>query len=722
MKKFIFFFLLLSVFISNNLSANKNLKGDKSTSGCTFEIGKNYFINYDKIKISKIEIDTANYRNWTVNSIKIITSNTRYIDDIYKKRFKSKITVTFEDNVKCIYQGRIRHSGDQKDHISLHENHILQSVDVHLDEGNIRGITKFKLLRPNTRGVLEDVIIQNQILQQLGYLAPRSIKVDARINKAKSIMLFQEKASKELLEYNLRREGPILEANEKYFWNVLKDLPDNQLSNWSAGVVPLMNKSAKYMLAKLTNANLVIKNENFKNISYEALSKLNYIYLYYANRFQDEKNNFNHWEYDLDNNLLGLNSNENIDKLNLYNLILQSTNSYHGLGSNNRKFYWNSFDNYFEPINYDANPNIKLNNNLVSYRLPIPNNFFEAFSVLEENLMNINLKDFIENLSYNGIYISEGKLRSKFDTIISNSKFIKKNYEDLVTQDEIEHNKFKNIKNISDIYFENINDVDPNIYIVKNSDDNNSLLRCRSFDKQCEQFQLTDTNISNLLEGDLTIDGITYQYLGKNLQINEIGKLKNYNIKIIDKTNILYEDGIFVSIDKENNIINIDQKKPGARIFIKDGELSNLTVKFNGYNLVESNTVFDLKTFPDNYPINNKTLTGCLTFSNLKVTKVSIFSNHSSCEDAVNFVNVSGNIETISISNSFSDALDIDFSQVKINTININSAVNDCTDFSSGIYYLKELKLSNCGDKALSVGEKSTIKVKKLIFLIQIME
>ena len=90
-------------------------------------------------------------------------------------------------------------------------------MDVHLDEGNIRGITKFKLLRPNTRGVLEDVIIQNQILQQLGYLAPRSIKVDARINKAKSIMLFQEKASKELLEYNLRREGPILEANEKYF-------------------------------------------------------------------------------------------------------------------------------------------------------------------------------------------------------------------------------------------------------------------------------------------------------------------------------------------------------------------------------------------------------------------------------------------------------------------------------------------------------------------------
>ena len=35
-----------------------------------------------------------------------------------------------------------------------------------------------------------------------------------------------------------------------------------------------------------------------------------------------------------------------------------STNSQHALSVNNRKFYWNSIDNYFEPINYDANPAI----------------------------------------------------------------------------------------------------------------------------------------------------------------------------------------------------------------------------------------------------------------------------------------------------------------------------------------------------------------------------
>ena len=66
--------------------------------------------------------------------------------------------------------------------------------------------------------MLEDVLIQTQILRNFGYLAPRSFKVDARVNLTNSVMLFQEKSSKELLEYNNRREGPILESDEKYFY------------------------------------------------------------------------------------------------------------------------------------------------------------------------------------------------------------------------------------------------------------------------------------------------------------------------------------------------------------------------------------------------------------------------------------------------------------------------------------------------------------------------
>ena len=143
------------------------------------------------------------------------------------------------------------------------------------------------------------MVIQTQLLRDLNYLAPRSIKVNARINQAESIMLFQEKASKELLEFNNRREGPILEGDQKFFFKLVESLPDNQLSNWSVGTPHLTGKSIKTMLAKHTNVNIVNKNENLKKMSYDALTKLNLAYLYYSNRFKDEKNDFNYFDYDL---------------------------------------------------------------------------------------------------------------------------------------------------------------------------------------------------------------------------------------------------------------------------------------------------------------------------------------------------------------------------------------------------------------------------------------
>ena len=114
-----------------------------------------------------------------------------------------------------------------------------------LINGNIRGITRFKLFKPDVRGNLTDVIILTQILRELNYLAPRSIKVQARVNQTESVMLFQEKASKELIEFNNRRGGPILEGDQKFFFKVVEDIPDNQLSNWSVGLPQLKIKVVK---------------------------------------------------------------------------------------------------------------------------------------------------------------------------------------------------------------------------------------------------------------------------------------------------------------------------------------------------------------------------------------------------------------------------------------------------------------------------------------------
>ena len=74
-------------------------------------------------------------------------------------------------------------------------------------------------------------------------------------------------------------------------------------------------------------------------------------------------------------------------------------------------------------------------------------------------------------------------------------------------------------------------------------------------------------------------------------------------------------------------------------------------------------------------------------------------------------------INSIKTFNAKSDALDIDFSNIKIDEVYINKANNDCIDLSGGKYELGKLNLSECNDKALSVGEKSTVKLSNLLVL-----
>ena len=54
----------------------------------------------------------------------------------------------------------------------------------------------------------------------------------------------------------------------------------------------------------------------------------------------------------------------------------------------------------------------------------------------------------------------------------------------------------------------------------------------------------------------------------------------------------------------------------------------------------------------------------------------------------------------------FKTVLDIDFSELDIETIKVNYAGNDCLDLSSGNTLLKK-QIISCNDKAIPTGEKS---------------
>ena len=114
------------------------------------------------------------------------------------------------------------------------------------------------------------------------------------------------------------------------------------------------------------------------------------------------------------------------------------------------------------------------------------------------------------------------------------------------------------------------------------------------------------------------------------------------------------------------------------------------------------------------FPIDLKGLTGCLTFFNSDFENVNLKSQYSNCEDSINMVNVTGQINDIKITNSYSDSLDIDFSNISIGNIIVKNSKNDCVDVSFGKYNFKFLDLDICGDKGLSVGEESVITIDNI--------
>ena len=84
MKKVLIFSIFFTL-IFTSIFALEN-KPKIKVIGCTGELSELFIANQEKIPIKLIEIDTKNYRKWTVNGIRILTSRYRYVEDKYKKK------------------------------------------------------------------------------------------------------------------------------------------------------------------------------------------------------------------------------------------------------------------------------------------------------------------------------------------------------------------------------------------------------------------------------------------------------------------------------------------------------------------------------------------------------------------------------------------------------------------------------------------------------------
>ena len=182
--------------------------GSVASAACTFPTYAHRDELADPSHIEHISVEIKKSRKWFKNSISILASDRKTIGSEFKKKQRAIVTVRYSFG-SCSYSARVRQNGDYKDHIKLlRGGNVISSLDVKLEQGNILNAVRFKLLIPETRNGVNEVL-GAYLLQELGYISPETFLVSADVNGVHHTLLFQENAEKELLERRLRREGPI---------------------------------------------------------------------------------------------------------------------------------------------------------------------------------------------------------------------------------------------------------------------------------------------------------------------------------------------------------------------------------------------------------------------------------------------------------------------------------------------------------------------------------
>ncbi len=604
--------------------------------------------------IKVLEINVPNSGQWYENLIKLSLNNVGFITDEYKESFPAKINLVLKSEKKCEFDAEIRIHGDWKDHIDV--DNLTSSLDVSLHDGNILGVTKFKLFLPETRNDKNEIFVTT-ILRNLDFISPRTGYLNVKTNNG-SVQknIFQEKVAKESIENHGFREGPLIRTEGYYFWR------NDEIS--------IEESKNAFVYTKLINSAWGNRSiENF-SISIKAIEKYNKAIYSSPNRTEINKAHLSR-------------GSQNISKFDAAVLALHGG---HALDHANRKFYFNVISDEFLPIYWDGE-----------------SDFIESkeISFIDKEFTRIdkrNLKD-----------ISEGAL-----SLINNSQLevekikidlLNKNFS--ITSQEIEelisrfYENLHQLRKIPENEFP-IKPINQQLDITTNKNVNLVFINPDNMTAEICSQDLNDCTIKKNFDTEqLDFDGFKYNSLNSHIfGINKNSLLSNEDFRenvLVDNFYLETFNDPYIKIDFSEKTLEIFLDNAEQKVLISGpGEISKWKI------IINSSPDLSLISRQD-----DNLLTGCLTLYNLKLDSIDIESSNGFCEDAINIINSHGHIDEIKIQNSAFDALDIDYSFLEIKKISISESGNDCLDLSGGNYKILSAYLFVCEDKGISIGEKS---------------
>lgn len=586
------------------------------------------------------------------------------IKDKYKKWTKASISTDafLTDN---FIRSKVRITGDDPKHINASE--FKSSLKIKLTKGNIANITKFRLLLSETQGGTDE-IFWSLLMETLGFPTPYKKIVTVNLLGTEYSAIFEESIEKEFIERWGFRESPIISIDER---QLMENIQFSQIERPEYYGPSILNKA-------------FLKNSTALKIAYEAMFADNYYRLkeFYKINGQYAK---------------------------------------HGLAINNRRFLYDPIFGYKVPLYFDGNPTIDIQESDYAEKRNIDCNKVSKEWVYSDQetrkIFNKFTNNFIERAKGKVNYI-QSCIAKKIITDSTNLKeyevktFLPRKSkpkdtfdftrEFIGTGSQIDLSNLENyIGSSPELFRYNYND--ERFELCSMQDYSNKIISCefKNFEDSVNYLSGNSKhyNFNNVKVYPLVIeqdDKSKSKIFRKSILLNSSQPQKIF----IDSNETL-----LIETTEKVQKVNIVLNDPfNSRVIFKGfiGDKFNLDVKAPRKNTSNSDIRYD-----------QRLLTACITFIDTIFNGGSMSMTGGACEDSINLIRSSGNIDSINIRESEFDGLDIDFSKLNIKNLEILNAKNDCIDLSSGNYNLYVVNAVNCGDKGISIGEKSRVTVNQ---------
>ena len=725
------FSLIIIVFIYYNNSGIKenfppkkffqkidNIIINKYLGFSLFEIDDYLLIKIRSLKYSFIKnnLDTIEIQIDQKNLDKLETERKKKIKNKFYSfdKFSDAIIKTDQDKVVI----KLRPKGDRSIHWANKKNSSYK-VDLKGDD-RLWGLEEFSIQKPITRNYIYEFIF-HKLLDFNDLISLKYFFINLKINNIKKgIFAIEEGFSKELIERNRKRNGPIfglLEEEGVVYPKIFYDLYSKKY--WTKNNPELIE--AAYAKLNLLKENKIEIDQifdldawakffaviDYSNALHGSISKS--VKLYYnpssgkfepigfdghfyelnpANSFliidflDPSKVNCNHICYDREwyfRFLKDTNGNPNINFINKYVAQLEKLSSKKFLADFKKK-YLDEINFFNQQLQTEISPKDRALYKGLGYFIFDKDYLDKRSEFISNRLKNIiKVKKFKTNLENNKITFFNNKLNSiKRLKQVCNNEVTK----DIYVYNGLSINHKKNCK----LFFN-----DKEIQIVKNIDLSKDL-------DQREYFDITkfsQVNFKNnlyYLNKNLIIDKDTYLPKNKDLIINQGVKISITNGSIFNSLGSIKFNGTV------KNPIKIDGNNNGS-IILRNNKYTILNTAIN--NL-------------DNPKLKDEILYGGINiiFSELKIENLNIVNSQS--EDAINIISSNSTIKNLNLENSFSDGIDIDFGNVVFKNIFCLNIKNDCFDVSGANIKGEYLYAKNSNDKGISFGENSLGEINKV--------